>query len=264
MEVGSLTRRVSSNGMQAAVIIPARDEQATIGEVVAGARRALPGARLIVVDDASRDDTARIARDQGADVVSLRRRAGYSGALHAGYREAMGSPVGAVLQMDADGQHRPCDLPGLIDALGRADIVLGSRFLGPSPGYRIPRLRRAGMAACRWMAQTAGGIALTDPTSGLRAMSPAAAAHIAERGFPGGLTETSMLIHMHREGFRIEEIPVLMRASTGQSMHAGLAGGAHFLRISWAVAGLRAGRRPVPSRGPEHAATDAVVPRNAL
>ena len=145
MEVGSLTRRVSSNGMQAAVIIPARDEQGTIGEVVAGARRALPGARLIVVDDASRDDTARIARDQGADVVSLRRRAGYSGALHAGYREAMGSPVGAVLQMDADGQHRPCDLPGLIDALGRADIVLGSRFLGPSPGYRIPRLRRAGM-----------------------------------------------------------------------------------------------------------------------
>jgi hypothetical protein len=55
-----------------------------------------------------------------------------------------------------------------------------------------------------------------------------------------------------------------MRASTGQSMHAGLAGGAHFLRISWAVAGLRAGRRPVPARGPEHAATVAVVPRNAL
>jgi hypothetical protein len=264
MEVGSLTGRVSSDRMQVAVIIPARDEQGTIGEVVAGARRALPGARLIVVDDASRDGTARIGRDQGAEVVSLRRRAGYAGALHAGYREAMCGPVGAVLQMDGDGQHRPGDLPGLLDGLARADIVLGSRFLGPSPGYRIPRLRRAGMAACRWMAQAGGGIAVTDPTSGLRAMSAAAAAHIAERGFPRGLTETSMLIHMHREGFRIEEIPVLMRESTSQSMHAGLAGGAHFLRISWAVAGLRAGRRPVPARGPEHPATDAVVPRNAL
>lgn len=249
--------------MQAALIIPARDEAASIRGVVVGARAALPDARVIVVDDASGDSTAACARDAGAHVVSLPRRAGYAGALHAGYREAMRHAPGAVLQMDGDGQHRGEDLPRLLDALTGCDIVLGSRFLGPTPGYRIPPMRRAGMAACRWMASSVGGLRLTDPTSGLRAMSAAAAARIAADGFPDGLTETSMLIHMHRAGFAIREIPVRMRASTGHSMHAGLAGGAHFMRISWAVLGLGSdpGR---PDMAPDPVPADAVVPRNAL
>ena len=255
--------------MRPAIIIPARDEAATIRGVVADARQAMPGARIIVVDDASRDSTAGLARAAGAEVLPLARQAGYAGALHAGYREALAASPGAVLQMDADGQHRAEDLPRLMAALAGADIVLGSRFLGPSPGYRIPPMRRAGMAACRWMASSVGGIALTDPTSGLRALSPAAAARVASEGFPAGLTETSMLIHMHRAGFTIREVPVRMRASSGTSMHAGLAGGAHFLRISWAVmalAGDRAAARTAQARdqAPDHAAPEPVVPRNAL
>lgn len=254
--------------MRPAIIIPARDEAATIGDVVHGARTVLPHARVIVVDDASRDATAGLARAAGAEVLSLARQAGYAGALHAGYREALAVSPAAVLQMDGDGQHRPHDLPRLLDSLAGADIVLGSRFLGPSPGYRIPPIRRAGMAACRWMASSVGGIRLTDPTSGLRAMSPPAAARIAAGGFPAGLTETSMLIHMHRAGFTIREVPVCMRASSSTSMHAGLAGGAHFLRISWAVMGLAGDRAARTARAMEqpadHPAPEPVVPRNAL
>lgn len=219
-------------------MIPARDEQASVGEVVAGARTSMPGARIIVVDDASADHTADRAAAAGADVVPLRAHAGYAGALRAGYRVALDGGATALLQLDADGQHRPSDLPRMLDALHGADLVLGSRFLGPSPGYAIPPLRRAGMAACRWMASTVGGISISDPTSGLRALTPRVAGHIAEHGFPAGLTETSLLIHLHRAGMRIREIPVRMHASQGDSMHAGFAGGAHLVRISWAVLGL--------------------------
>lgn len=232
--------------MRASVVIPARDEGHAIGAVVQGALAVMPDARVIVVDDASRDHTAAEAERAGADVLRLHAHAGYAGALRAGYREALGEPVDVVLQMDGDGQHRPADLPRLLDALGGNDLILGSRFLGPSPGYRIPPLRRAGMAACRWMAREVGGLALTDPTSGLRALRRSLATRIADEGFPAGLTETSLLIHLHRAGFRISEIPVIMRASRGRSMHAGLSGATHFARISWVVLGQATGRRDEP------------------
>ena len=228
--------------MRAAIVIPARDEDATVGDVVRGARAAMPEARVIVVDDASRDRTAERAEAAGADVLRLSGHAGYAGALRAGYREAITDPLDVLLQMDGDGQHRPPDLPRLADALDGHDLVLGSRFMGPSPGYRIPRLRRAGMAACRWMAREVGGLRLTDPTSGLRAMRPSLAARIADEGFPDGLTETSLMIHLHRAGFRITEIPVIMRAGQGRSMHAGVAGATHLARISWVVLGQAAHR----------------------
>lgn len=232
--------------MRTSVVIPARDEGRAIEAVVLGALAAVPDARVIVVDDASRDDTAAAAERSGADVLRLGDHAGYAGALRAGYREALRDPVDAVLQMDGDGQHRAADLPRLVDALDGNDLVLGSRFMGPSPGYRIPPLRRAGMAACRWMAREVGGLALTDPTSGLRVLRRSLATRIADEGFPAGLTETSLLIDLHRDGFRIAEIPVIMRASRGRSMHAGLSGATHFARISWAVLGQATGRGEEP------------------
>ncbi len=227
--------------MSTAIVIPARNEQAFVGDVVAGARTSVPGARIIVVDDASTDRTAARACAAGAEVLALATHAGYAGALREGYRAALEGGATALLQLDADGQHQATDLPRMLDALHGADLVLGSRFLGPSPGYAIPPLRRVGMAACRWMATTVGGLPVSDPTSGLRALTPRVARHIADHGFPSGLTETSLLIHLHRAGVRIREIPVSMRASQGHSMHAGLAGGAHLMRISWAVLGLAAG-----------------------
>jgi hypothetical protein len=253
------TGRVSSAQVSTAIVIPARNEQRFVGDVVTGARMSLPGARIVVVDDASADHTGARALAAGAEVVTLDAHAGYAGALREGYRTALAGGATAVLQLDADGQHRPTDLPRMLEALCGADLVLGSRFLGASPGYAIPTLRRAGMAACRWMATAVGGLPVSDPTSGLRALTPRVAGHIADHGFPSGLTETSLLIHLHRAGVRIREIPVSMRASPGHSMHAGIAGGAHLMRISWAVLGLAA--RGEPRDGiPE----PALAPRNPM
>ncbi|MDX6645126.1 MAG: hypothetical protein QOK40_853 [Miltoncostaeaceae bacterium] len=227
---------------EVAVVIPARDEEPTIAAVVLGARAALPGAPVLVVDDGSRDGTGGAASAAGARVITLAPAAGYAGALRAGYRAALAGGARAVLQLDADGQHDPADLPALLAALAHHDLVLGSRFLGAGAPYRVPVGRRAGIAACRWMAAHVGGLRLTDPTSGYRALRADVAARLAAEGFPRDLTESSLLIALHRGGVRVGEVPARMRAPSGRSMHAGLAGGAHFLRISAAVLALAAHR----------------------
>jgi glycosyltransferase involved in cell wall biosynthesis len=224
-----------------AVVIPARDEGLFVGSVVRAVRDRLPDALVLVVDDGSRDHTGAAARGAGARVVRLSRSVGYAGALRAGYRAALATRVGTVAQLDGDGQHDPSDLPALLDGLDGHDLVLGSRFLG-ALGYRLPPTRRVGIAACRWMARRVGGLPLTDPTSGYRALRRPLAERLAAEGFPGGLTETSLLIQLHRQGVRVSEVPVRMLPPNGRSMHRGLAGGAHFLRISWAVLALAAQR----------------------
>jgi hypothetical protein len=85
------------------------------------------------------------------------------------------------------------------------------------------------------MTARVGGLDLTDPTSGYRVLRRPVAELLAANGFPRGLTESSLLIDLHRKGFRIGEVPVSMRAPTGHSMHRGLAGGRQLMRISWAV-----------------------------
>lgn len=222
---------------QVAVVIPAHDEAATIGAVVAAVLDAVPEANVIVIDDASADATSSEAAAAGARAVRSDRRRGYAGALRLGYQAAIEAGAGAVAQVDGDGQHECADLPQLIEALSDADLVIGSRFLDGGGRYRPPLLRRCGMAGCRWLAQRAGG-PLTDPTSGFRALRGELAATLAEEGFPRGLTEVSLLIRLRRRGLRISEVPVRMYPSTGPSMHDGLAGGAHALRIGWDVAGL--------------------------
>lgn len=254
--------RVPTEPQAITVVIPARDEAHAIGGVVGSVRERLPGARVIVIDDASRDGTAVMADRAGAETIRLPSHEGYAGALRAGYRAALADRLDVLVQMDGDGQHRAEDIAGLVAGLDRADLVLGSRFLGGRPGYDIPRGRRVGMAACRWMATSVGGLHLSDPTSGFRALAPSVAAGLAEDGFPSGLTETSLLIHLHRSGVAITEVPVHMLPPTGRSMHAGIAGGAHFLRISWAVLGQarrRAHNDPAPPvlAGPADAAPAA-------
>lgn len=224
------------------IVIPARDEAATVGGVVRGVLAAVPGAHVVVVDDASADATAARARQAGAEVVRLRHHAGYAEALRTGYRAALGAGATRVAQIDADGQHEPGDLGALIAALDRYDVVVGSRFLGP--GYAIPTHRRAGIAACRWMIRAIGGFSLTDPTSGFRALRSPVAEAVAANGFPDGLTESSFLIRLHRAGLAIGEVPVRMNPPTENSMHDGLAGIVHFARISRAALVLALSRAP--------------------
>lgn len=112
--------------MSAAFIVPARNEAATIGSVV----EALRGwGHVIVVDDASRDGTADIARAAGAEVLSHGVNRGYEGALESGFAHAVATGHSVVVTFDADGQHDASSLNAILPPLleNGADLVLGTR-----------------------------------------------------------------------------------------------------------------------------------------
>ena len=110
-------------------IIPAYNEEAALPGVLAELRTTLPGVDVVVISDGSRDATADVARASGVDVVELPYNLGIGGALQTGFRFARRGGWRRAVQVDADGQHDPGQIPRLLDALDRgADLVIGSRF----------------------------------------------------------------------------------------------------------------------------------------
>jgi glycosyltransferase involved in cell wall biosynthesis len=198
-----------------AVVVPAKDEEATLGELlnrIAGVR--VPGheLRVIVVDDGSTDRTAQIARAKGAVVISHEENRGLGAAVRTGLWAAVERGVVAVAYLDADLEYHPEDIPRLVEPVlvGRVDYMLGSRFAGRDRGVRGMRLyRRVGnivftlllvLLTRRWM---------TDGQTGMRAFSREAAAAaeiIHDYNYAQVLT-----LDLLRKGFAFEEAPIRYR-----------------------------------------------------
>lgn len=205
------------------VIIPAFNEGKRISSVVAGVRDSLPDAVVVVVDDCSRDDTAVVARQSGALVVSHPFNMGYGAAIQTGYKYARNKDYDFLVQLDADGQHDPTCIPSLLAPVvaGEADIAIGSRFLGNS--YRPPLTRRLGMGLFRTIVTLVTRREVTDTTSGFQAFNSNVIQFFATDIFPVDYPDADMLIMLHRAGFSITEVPVRMfENSEGKSMHSGL------------------------------------------
>lgn len=212
---------MSSAARRLLVVIPAYYEEGKVGRVVSAAR-AQTGADVLVVDDGSTDATAEEARAAGALVASHAVNLGYGAALQTGYRYALRHGYDAVLQLDADGQHDPESIPRLLEALERADVVVGSRFLGVG-SYRPPLARRLGMRLFGLVGSLLSGKRLTDPTSGYQAISREALRFYSHERYPADYPDADVLAMGVRAGLRLEEVPVVMRASAdGKSMHGGL------------------------------------------
>ena len=210
--------------MKPLVLVPAFNEAARIGRVLAGIRAAVPDATLLVVDDGSTDATAAVARAAGARVVRLPFNLGAGVAAQTGYKFAVREGFDCVVHLDADGQHEPADIPTLLAvvARGEADVAIGSRFLGDA-AYRPGGLRRAGMGLFRWLTWMLTGVRFTDVTSGFRAFSRDAVGFVATEWYPTDYADADVLITLRRSGFRLKEVPVRMYPRAGgRSMHAGL------------------------------------------
>lgn len=208
--------------MKTLVIIPAYNEEKDIAAVINGVARNLPATEVLVVDDGSTDATAKVARELDAMIISHSRNLGIGDTLRSGYLYAIENRADCVLQIDADGQHDPKDLPMLLQTLKtrNADVVVGSRFLPGSSAYPIPILRRMGMLLFGYIATKKAGIPLTDTTSGYRALSKRAVALClcSEWKYP----DANLLVWLAKSGMIITEIPVTMYGSRGKSMHDGL------------------------------------------
>jgi glycosyltransferase involved in cell wall biosynthesis len=205
------------------VVIPAYNEAANIAAVLADVLESLPGADVLVVDDGSADETARIARGAGAKVLRLPVNSGYGVALQTGYKYAVRHGYDKVAQMDADGQHKAGFMPELaaIVHAGSADIVIGSRFLDGDGHYEPSRARKVGMGIFSRMASRIMRQHVTDPTSGYQVMRIEVARFFCSDVYPADYPDADILILLHRSGFRVSEVAVQMRMPTGKSMHSG-------------------------------------------
>jgi glycosyltransferase involved in cell wall biosynthesis len=191
------------------IIVPARNEEASIGRVVRSVKRVLPGTPLLVIDDHSSDATARVAAGAGARVVRLPKHLGLAGCLRTGYRIALEQGFETVVRVDGDGQHEAADIPGMLRALQEtgADIVIGSRFLTPGR-WQSSLVRSMGIAALRRLVARSLGQTIHDPTSGFIGVNRRALELFANSQAP--YPEALALIALKRTGCRIHEIPCRM------------------------------------------------------
>ena len=205
------------------VVIPAYNEAASIGSVVAGIRERIPDARIIVVNDCSRDETADLARRAGEVVVDLPFNLGYGAALQTGLMWAWRAGAQLVATMDADGQHDARDLATLLGpvARGEADIVLGSRYLPDSRCYSVPILRRAGSLFFAKLLTGILGMRISDPTTGFQCVGRKALELYATLpDFPEKTPDADLILYAHVAGCRVVEVPVTMHEDeSGDSMH---------------------------------------------
>jgi glycosyltransferase involved in cell wall biosynthesis len=200
-------------------VIPAYNEERCIGSVVLRARALVDA--VLVVDDGSTDATAQVAAAGGAAVVRHDRNRGKGAALNTGLRAARELGPEAIVLLDADGQHLPCELPAVLAPVlaGEADIAVGSRYIGngngnghpPDPanghGSGVPRHRVAGHWAFTKLTNLASGVPVSDSQSGFRALSRRAveALNFSSAGFS---VESEMQFLARELGLRVVEVPI--------------------------------------------------------
>ena len=205
-------------------MIPAFDEGEHLAKVLHAVTQYAPEFDVLVVDDASRDTTAEIARANGATVVTHPFNMGYGAALQTGYRYALRSDYKVVVQLDADGQHDPKWVPKLAEPIlsGQLDVVLGSRF-HPGSSYRMPVLRRLGSLWFSGLVRCLTGLSLSDPTTGMQALSPRVLQIYTSDAFPADYPDADMIVLLHRNRYHIGEMPVTMHERPdAPSMHRGI------------------------------------------
>jgi len=214
------------------IIMPAHNEAGRVGAVVRQVRAQYPNAEVVVVDDASTDDTAAEARDSGAAVVRHPYNKGNGAAVKTGLRNAHGR---LVLLMDADGQHRPEDIPRLLAPLAEYDLVVGAR----DPGTQASWLRRFGNSLFNGLATYVTGRPIPDLTSGFRAARRAPMAEFLHL-FPNGYSyPTTSTLAFLKAGYSVTFVPIESgRRGGGKSGVRLLRDGARFILIILRIATL--------------------------
>ncbi len=215
------------------IIIPAYNEAKNIGDFLDKLEQPeIAGiADVLVMNDASKDNTAEIVRSRNHAVVTHVFNLGYGSGLQVGYNYALRNGYKYIIQMDADGQHDACNVTTIYQALTsqdengkQPDIVLGSRFLEGSVSFKISKIKKIAITMFRFLIKLGTGKKIMDPTTGLQGLSQRAIEYYAGYGhFDDKYPDANMIMQMLMLGFRVTEVPAVMHARTeGVSMHSGL------------------------------------------
>lgn len=196
------------------VVLPAFNEERSVGLVVKEVKAARPDATILVVDDGSVDHTVAQALEAGAQVASNPFNLGVGGAMRVGFKTALAQGYDVLVQVDADGQHDPRDVGLLLaefDDEPGPQVVIGARFAGRG-AIAVPRARRAAMSILARYLSRVTHTTLTDVTSGFRAHNREAIELFA-RSYPADyLSDTvESLVIVTDAGGRVHQVPVTMR-----------------------------------------------------
>ena len=190
------------------IVIPAFNEAAVIGEVIADVRSVFD--HVVCVDDGSTDSTGEIARRAGAHLVRHPINLGQGAAIQTGVEYARKQPGARVFAtFDADGQHRVKDVAAMIDRLcaGDVDVVIGTRFSKDQGGSRPPFLKRIVLQTATRLSPSGRRLGLTDTNNGLRVFNKKVADGLDIR--MSGMSHANEFVMLIAENhWRVAEQPV--------------------------------------------------------
>ncbi len=198
--------------MKILVIIPAYNEEGSIGQLVRDVREHVKGADILVVNDCSTDRTREVLESlEGVRHMTLPFNMGVGGAVLAGFNYFLENDYDVVLRMDGDGQHPPDQAGPLIEAMaGGADAVVGSRYLGKEREYSS-QMRRMGINLLNALSSAILRKKFTDNTSGFRAYNRRAIQYLAS-DYPFDYPEPEEIYILTRKGYDVREVPVSMKS----------------------------------------------------
>ncbi len=195
------------------ISIPAYNEERDIGRTISDIKEALKDTsynyKILVLDDGSKDHTAKIAEEQGAIVISHRRNKGLAETFRTEMKECLGRKADIIVHTDADGQYDPKHITQLIEKVREGyDLVLGSRFRGKRMQH-MPFTKRFGNILFSKVLSSLTKVKITDSTTGYRAFTSEIAREI---DFINTFTYTQeQIIKAAKQGFKITEIPINSR-----------------------------------------------------
>lgn len=197
--------------MKKLVIIPAYNEEKSILSTVQDVLDHAPGFDYVVVNDCSRDHTRQVCREHHLNLLDLPINLGIGGAIQTGYRYALERGYDMAVQIDGDGQHDARYLQAMADKLESEglDMVIGSRFI-ENQGFQSTGLRRFGIQFFKRLIRLLFGTTITDATSGMRLCNRRVLEQFSN-DYPQDYPEPETVAWLLRRGYRVQEVPVVMR-----------------------------------------------------
>lgn len=214
---------------QVLVVIPTYNERDNIGKIVKRLHTALPDVHVLVVDDGSPDGTGQLADEMAAaddrvHVMHRTEKAGLGAAYVAGFQWALDRDYGVICEMDADGSHAPEQLHRLLDALPKADLVLGSRWVPGGEVVNWPAQRKFLSLGGSLYSRLALGANIRDMTGGYRAFraDTLRKLNLASVASAGYCFQIDLLWRTLELGFRVREVPItFLEREFGESKMSG-------------------------------------------